>query len=119
MLAFQEHMSYNSTFSCRIGNPHSFDNLNLSGIESRTDLMHVGKSKTHPNDVGTLLCVPFHGIIFAPLYLCMIMVKSVILILLNLKLEEVELCILEQRLQGTSKPIRSLVTTTSISFNHI
>jgi len=36
--------------------------------------------------------VPFHGVILAPLYFVLFLVKSTILIILNPKLEEVRLC---------------------------
>ena len=63
--------------------------------------------------------VPFHGVILAPLYIVLFLVKSTILIILNPKLEEVELCQLEQRIQETDNPKRSLVTTDAVSFRHI
>lgn len=63
--------------------------------------------------------VPFHGVILAPLYIVLFLVKSTILIILNPKLEEVRLCQLEQCLQETDAPNRSLVTTNAVSFRHI
>ena len=42
------------------------------------------------------MIVPFHGILMAPLYLVLVVVKAVLILILNTKLEEVELCILEQ-----------------------
>ena len=60
--------------------------------------------------LGALAFVPFHGLFYAPLYAILTVIKTLILILLNPKLEEVQLCILEQHLQNTSHPKRGLVT---------
>lgn len=41
---------------------------------------------------------PFYGILIAPLYLTLVLAKSILVIIINPKLEEVELCLLEQHL---------------------
>jgi hypothetical protein len=41
---------------------------------------------------------PFYGILIAPLYLILILAKSMLVIIINPKIEEVELCLLEQHL---------------------
>jgi hypothetical protein len=69
--------------------------------------------------LGGVVLIPFYGILFAPFYLFMTCIKFFILILLNPKLEEVQLCILEQQLQNTAEPKRSLVTTTHKETLHI
>ena len=38
---------------------------------------------------------PFYGILIAPLFLALVVAKTFLMMILNPKLEEVELCILE------------------------
>jgi hypothetical protein len=46
-------------------------------------------------NIATVLVLPFYGIVLAPLYLLLVGLKLGLVMILNPKLEEVELCIIE------------------------